>query len=76
MLKKSALENLIAFDKKIKQLDEIEALLGWDREVNMPEKGSEQRAEQSALVASYHHSLLISDTMKKQIGRASCRERV
>lgn len=71
MLKKSALENLIAFDKKIKQLDEIEALLGWDREVNMPEKGSEQRAEQSALVASYHHSLLISDTMKKLLDAVS-----
>lgn len=43
--------------RRIAALRQVEMLLGWDRETQMPPKGAAQRAEQAAAVAAVLHGL-------------------
>lgn len=43
--------------RRIAALRQVEMLLGWDRETQMPPKGAAQRAEQAAAVAGVLHGL-------------------
>jgi carboxypeptidase Taq len=52
---KSALEQLKKLDREIKSLHEIEAVLGWDQQVYMPERGVHGRGEQLAMLAGEAH---------------------
>ena len=42
--------------RRIAALRQVEMLLGWDRETQMPPKGAAQRAEQAAAVAAAMHA--------------------
>ncbi|TVQ17634.1 MAG: carboxypeptidase M32 [Spirochaetaceae bacterium] len=50
-----ALERIKELDREIRTLNGIEALLGWDHHVYMPERGVHQRSEQTAYIASLSH---------------------
>lgn len=43
--------------RQVAALRQVEMLLGWDRETQMPPKGASQRAEQAAAVAQALHAL-------------------
>jgi len=43
--------------RRVAALRQVEMLLGWDRETQMPPKGAGQRAEQAAAVAAALHGL-------------------
>ena len=48
---------LAAHMRRIAALRQVEMLLDWDRETQMPPKGAAQRAEQAAAVAEALHGL-------------------
>ncbi len=51
-------------------LQKAGAVLGWDREVNMPPGGSEARAEQSATLNAMAHEIFIADETGKLLEAA------
>ena len=53
----TAYSELTAHLRGIAALDQVSGLLMWDQETQMPAKGSAQRAEQTAAVASARHAL-------------------
>ncbi len=50
-----ALEQLKEFDAEIKALEEVQAVLEWDQQVYMPERGVHGRSEQTAELATIVH---------------------
>ncbi len=48
---------------EIRDLNTTQGLLGWDLEVNMPEKGSDIRAKQMATLSKIAHEMMISDNV-------------
>src|SRR3989344_9529754 len=50
-LKNKAVQKLLEKYKEISTLGRISAVLGWDLNVNLPPKGGEERANQSAYLA-------------------------
>ncbi len=57
---KRSLEFVNAYQKEIILLNQVNALLDWDRETYMPVRGIDSRAEQSALLSERIHEKLIS----------------
>jgi len=55
-----ALERLHAIDKECRHLERAVAVLQWDMETFLPEKGVEERAEQLALLEGIAHERSIS----------------
>lgn len=55
------LENLYDLDKQIQVLRHANAVLGWDQEVYMPEKGISERGEQLAVLEGIIHEKTCSD---------------
>ena len=49
--------------QKVADLEAVQALLGWDQEVNMPEAGAASRARQLATVAGLSHELSTSEEL-------------
>ena len=66
---KSAIKKLYTISKEITALTEIEDLLHWDQEVNMPPGAAENRADQLALISTVIHQKetesIIGDLLKK-----------
>lgn len=59
-------ENLEKLNLKIAEITDlsgIQALLGWDQQVNMPPGGTEDRANQAALIGGMIHERITSDEM-------------
>ena len=57
------LEELKKLQKGIILLNQSLALLQWDMEVNLPEEGSQTRAEQTSLLSSLVHEKFTSDRL-------------
>ena len=55
-----AYQELLRRFREIALIDSIEAVLGWDQEVNMPPKGAQWRAEQSAYLSGLAHRKTIA----------------
>ena len=55
------LERLHTIDRERGHLERAAAILRWDQETYLPEKGVEERSEQLALLEGIAHSRLISD---------------
>lgn len=49
------MQQLKELDREIKSLKEIQAVLGWDQQVYMPERGVHDRGEQTAFLAGEIH---------------------
>jgi len=54
------LKDLNSIEKELSLLRGISALLNWDKDVNMPKKAFEQRADQETLISVQIHELLTS----------------
>jgi carboxypeptidase Taq len=54
-------ENYVKHLQKISDINHSSAVLTWDQEVNMPEKGAEIRARQLATLAGISHEMFISE---------------
>ncbi len=52
---KKPLEELKALDAEVKTLEEVQAVLDWDQQVYMPERGVHARSEQAAWIAAAIH---------------------
>ena len=61
--------------RRIAALRQVEMLLGWDRETQMPPKGSAQRAEQAAAVAEALHALESDPRLADWLAEAGARAR-
>ncbi len=59
--------------RRIAALRQVEMLLGWDRETQMPPKGSAQRAEQAAAVAEALHALESDPRLADWLAEAGAR---
>ena len=55
MSNNKSLEQLKQLDAEIKTLEEVQAVLDWDQQVCMPERGVHSRSEQAALLARIVH---------------------
>jgi carboxypeptidase Taq len=55
------MQKLIDFSAEIIDLSHINAVLGWDQQINMPPKGAEERGRQSAALGRIIHEKLTSD---------------
>ena len=53
--------------QKIADLEAVQAILGWDKEVNMPQEGGPVRARQLATVAGLNHELATSDQLGEML---------
>ncbi|MCH9609072.1 MAG: Thermostable carboxypeptidase 1 [Chlamydiales bacterium] len=62
-------QELFAQSKKIKLLESVSSLLGWDQETYMPKKATSNRAEQIALMTSLSHQERTSPTYKKLLSK-------
>jgi len=69
----SAYEKFITRIRELKTLESVAAVLEWDQETLMPEKGGRLRAEQLAMLSTRSHELLtdpalgeLLDTLKSQ----------
>lgn len=60
------IDDLYKIVRELYYLKNIEALLGWDQETQLPPKGVEDRSEQLALISSLAHKRLVS----KETGEA------
>lgn len=58
-----AYNSLIAHLKELGKLKSISALLGWDERTQLPPKGGEARADQTALMATMIHARLTDPRM-------------
>jgi carboxypeptidase Taq len=56
---------------EIHDLDKAQALLGWDREVNMPKAGIPERVAQMTTLSRLTHAMLTSDEMGELIEQAA-----
>ena len=57
--------------KELSVLGGIGALLGWDQMTYMPEKGAQERSEQTALLSTLAHKRVVSDEFWKHINQLS-----
>jgi len=55
MTPEQAYQNLLQRSREIALISSTNAVLGWDQEVNIPAKGAEWRAEQSAYLSGLAH---------------------
>jgi carboxypeptidase Taq len=60
-----------SIEKEISDLKSISALLGWDRDVNLPSKASAQRADQEAMMDLKIHELLTSKRLVNLVKKLS-----
>ena len=58
---KESLDFIYKEQKELSHFGGIAALLGWDQMTYMPQKGSEERAEQLSLISRLAHERVISD---------------
>jgi len=58
---KESLDFIYKEQKELSHFGGIAALLGWDQMTYMPQKGSEERAEQLCLISRLAHERIISD---------------
>ena len=58
---KESLDFIYKEQKELSHFGGIAALLGWDQMTYMPQKGSEERAEQLSLISRLAHERIISD---------------
>lgn len=65
-----AYNQLVERFKEINTLGGVSALLDWDQEVYMPEKGVEARARQLALMAGIRHDRLVCDDVRRWLDEA------
>src|ERR1700722_18163075 len=56
-------EKYVSLMRKITDVNASIAVLSWDQEVYMPEKGAEARAQQVATLSGIGHELFISDDL-------------
>ena len=63
VLASRAFANLSAALREAAHLGSVQALLGWDQETYMPDKGVEARAEQNAVIAGLIHERMTSDAL-------------
>jgi carboxypeptidase Taq len=66
---KTSLDFIYKQQKELSVLGGIGALLGWDQMTYMPEKGANERSEQTALLSSLAHKRVVSDEFWKHITR-------
>lgn len=52
----TAYKQLVSALKRLDTLASVNAILGWDEQVNLPSDSTDLRAEQSALMAELHHA--------------------
>lgn len=75
-VKNAKIKKILSFYKEISLLGKTNALLGWDLNVNLPPKGAEDRAQQSAYITKLitekwldkSFRILIEDSSKNQNG--------
>ncbi len=60
---KNSLVTVKVYDKDLKALEGILALLLWDQEVYMPQKGIEGKARQTGYISKLSHEKLVSDEL-------------
>jgi carboxypeptidase Taq len=60
---KESLEYIYKEQKEVTLYGGIAALLGWDQMTYMPQKGSEERAEQLSLISRLTHERVTSETL-------------
>lgn len=68
------LNTIYSCQKEIKTLEQIESLLGWDRETYMPEKGITSRSEQASLTGKLLHQKMVSKRLEDAVSRLSSPE--
>jgi carboxypeptidase Taq len=54
---------------EINDLGKAQAVLGWDREVNMPKAGTAERVAQMTTLSRLTHTMFTSDEMGELIER-------
>ncbi len=62
--------SIMAFQSLVNEIHDLnatQALLGWDLETHMPEKGSAMRAKQMATLAKLSHNLMTSAEMDEHL---------
>ncbi|KKR62893.1 hypothetical protein A2361_02240 [Candidatus Woesebacteria bacterium RIFOXYB1_FULL_40_26] len=64
-------KKLVEKYKEISTLGKIEAVLGWDLNVNLPPKGSEERAQQVAYMAKLISEKWLEAEFKAQLAKAN-----
>ena len=64
---KTTMENFQALVNEIHDFGATQALLGWDLETHMPEKGAPYRAKQMATLAKFSQKLLVSEEMDRYL---------
>ena len=64
---KYAYDRLVATLKEISLLGSIGALLEWDEQTHLPEKGFEHRANQSSMLAKMRHDWFTSAVIDDSI---------
>jgi carboxypeptidase Taq len=66
-----SIKKLLAHYKELSLLIKIKSVLDWDLNVNLPSKGAEGRAQQSAYLAEKITKLWLSEEFKKTLQQAS-----
>lgn len=66
-IKNKQVEKLLEFYREIYTLNKISALLSWDLNVNLPENGGQERAEQSAYLAGKVADLWLNSSFKNTL---------
>jgi len=61
------MQKLIELAAELEDLGHIEAVLGWDQQVNMPHGGAEERGMQSAVLGRIMHDKFTSDEVGQLI---------
>lgn len=68
------MDQLKALDLEIKTLNYVQAVLGWDQQILLPERAVNERAEQLALLASMVHSKETSSEIGKLLEKLGANE--
>lgn len=61
------MQKLIDLTAELQDLGHIEALMGWDQQVNMPHGGAEERGQQAAVLGQIMHEKITSDEVGQLI---------
>lgn len=61
------MQKLVDLSAELEDLTHIEALMGWDQQVNMPRGGAEERGLQSAVIGRIQHEKFTSDEVGQLI---------
>ena len=67
----SAYEQLEEHFEKIRRLQEVQSVLGWDHATMMPTGGAEARSEQFALLSGLVHESLTEPVVEQWLGQAA-----